>query len=219
MSCCSASWKDQVAHRGTSFGPENVLARAHIGTSASSRRGAAASAALPLGRTHSVRHMADYCRVARANELTGQASRAAARSSSTMSTTSPGMHFRPEFLNRLDDIVLFKPLTQAETERIVDLMLDDLRARLGERQMKLQITDDARRFIARQGYDPLYGAATSSTGRRRPAVPRGGQLVALGAGGEEIAPRGALATSLVWAGSVVASRSRSESGREPLARD
>jgi ATP-dependent Clp protease ATP-binding subunit ClpB len=68
------------------------------------------------------------------------------------------MHFRPEFLNRLDDIVLFKPLTQTEIERIVDLMLDDLRARLGERQMKLEITDDARRFIAQQGYDPVYGA-------------------------------------------------------------
>jgi ATP-dependent Clp protease ATP-binding subunit ClpB len=67
-------------------------------------------------------------------------------------------HFRPEFLNRLDDIVLFKPLTQAEIERIVDLMLDDLRARLRERQMTLEITPDARRFIARQGYDPVYGA-------------------------------------------------------------
>jgi ATP-dependent Clp protease ATP-binding subunit ClpB len=67
-------------------------------------------------------------------------------------------HFRPEFLNRLDDIVLFKPLTQAEIERIVDLMLDDLRARLGERQMTLEITADARRFIARQGFDPVYGA-------------------------------------------------------------
>jgi ATP-dependent Clp protease ATP-binding subunit ClpB len=68
------------------------------------------------------------------------------------------LHFRPEFLNRLDDIVLFKPLTQVETERIVDLMLDDLRARLGERRMKLEVTGDARRFIARQGYDPVYGA-------------------------------------------------------------
>jgi ATP-dependent Clp protease ATP-binding subunit ClpB len=67
-------------------------------------------------------------------------------------------HFRPEFLNRLDDIVLFKPLTQAEIERIVDLMLDDLRSRLGERQMTLEITADARRFIARQGFDPVYGA-------------------------------------------------------------
>ena len=67
-------------------------------------------------------------------------------------------YFRPEFLNRLDDIILFKPLTPVEIERIVDLMLDDLRARLGERQMKLEITSDARRFIAQQGYDPVYGA-------------------------------------------------------------
>ena len=67
-------------------------------------------------------------------------------------------HFRPEFLNRLDDIVLFKPLTQPEIERIVDLMLDDLRARLGERRMTLEITEEARRFIAQQGFDPVYGA-------------------------------------------------------------
>jgi ATP-dependent Clp protease ATP-binding subunit ClpB len=66
--------------------------------------------------------------------------------------------FRPEFLNRLDDIVLFKPLTQAEIERIVDLMLNDLRTRLGARQMRLEVTAEAERFIARQGYDPVYGA-------------------------------------------------------------
>jgi ATP-dependent Clp protease ATP-binding subunit ClpB len=68
------------------------------------------------------------------------------------------LHFRPEFLNRLDDIVLFKPLVEAEIERIVDLMLDDLRARLAERQMRLEITDEARRYVAQQGYDPVYGA-------------------------------------------------------------
>ena len=51
------------------------------------------------------------------------------------------VHFRPEFLNRLDDIVLFKPLTQPEIERIVDLMLNDMQARLGERQMTLEITE------------------------------------------------------------------------------
>jgi ATP-dependent Clp protease ATP-binding subunit ClpB len=67
-------------------------------------------------------------------------------------------HFRPEFLNRVDDIVLFKPLTQAEIERIVDLMFDDLRSRLGERRMTLEITELARQFIARQGFDPVYGA-------------------------------------------------------------
>jgi ATP-dependent Clp protease ATP-binding subunit ClpB len=67
-------------------------------------------------------------------------------------------HFRPEFLNRLDDIVLFKPLTQPEIERIVDHMLDDVRARLAERQIKLEIAEDARRFVAQQGFDPIYGA-------------------------------------------------------------
>jgi ATP-dependent Clp protease ATP-binding subunit ClpB len=67
-------------------------------------------------------------------------------------------HFRPEFLNRVDDIVLFKPLTQVEIERIVALMLDDLRTRLAERQIGLETTAEARRLIARQGYDPVYGA-------------------------------------------------------------
>ena len=67
-------------------------------------------------------------------------------------------HFRPEFLNRLDDIVLFKPLTEAEIERIVDLMLDDVRARLADRQMQLDVSEEARRFIAEQGFDPVYGA-------------------------------------------------------------
>jgi ATP-dependent Clp protease ATP-binding subunit ClpB len=67
-------------------------------------------------------------------------------------------YFRPEFLNRLDDIVLFKPLTQPEIERIVDLMLDDVRARLAERRMTLEITDEARRYMAQQGFDPVYGA-------------------------------------------------------------
>ena len=67
-------------------------------------------------------------------------------------------HFRPEFLNRIDDIVLFKPLTQPEIERIVDLMFNDLRKRLADRRMKLQVTEEAQRFIARQGFDPVYGA-------------------------------------------------------------
>jgi ATP-dependent Clp protease ATP-binding subunit ClpB len=66
--------------------------------------------------------------------------------------------FRPEFLNRVDDIVLFKPLTQEEIQRIVDLMFQDLRERLADRQMVLDVTEDARRFIARQGFDPVYGA-------------------------------------------------------------
>ena len=66
--------------------------------------------------------------------------------------------FRPEFLNRLDDIVLFKPLTQPEIERIVDLMMSDLRDRLAERRITLDLIEDARAFIAQQGFDPVYGA-------------------------------------------------------------
>ncbi|HEY6793949.1 MAG TPA: ATP-dependent chaperone ClpB [Kineosporiaceae bacterium] len=67
-------------------------------------------------------------------------------------------HFPPEFLNRVDDIVLFTPLTPREIERVVDLMFDDLRARLAERRMTLDVTEAARRWIAQQGFDPVYGA-------------------------------------------------------------
>ncbi|WP_396454663.1 AAA family ATPase [Actinomadura sp.] len=67
-------------------------------------------------------------------------------------------HFRPEFLNRVDDIVLFKPLTLPQIEQVVDLMFNDLRARLADRQMRLSIDEDARRLIAEQGFDPVYGA-------------------------------------------------------------
>jgi ATP-dependent Clp protease ATP-binding subunit ClpB len=66
--------------------------------------------------------------------------------------------FPPEFLNRLDDIVLFKPLTEPEIEQIVDLMADGLRTRLADRSMTLDLEEDARAFIARQGFDPVYGA-------------------------------------------------------------
>ena len=67
-------------------------------------------------------------------------------------------HFRPEFLNRVDDIVLFKPLRLEEIERIVDLQVDDLRKRLADRNVTVELTDEAREFVARQGYDPVYGA-------------------------------------------------------------
>jgi ATP-dependent Clp protease ATP-binding subunit ClpB len=67
-------------------------------------------------------------------------------------------NFRPEFLNRVDEIVLFKPLTLAEIERIVALQIEDVRRRLAERRVGLELTEAARGFIARQGYDPVYGA-------------------------------------------------------------
>ena len=67
-------------------------------------------------------------------------------------------HFRPEFLNRVDEIVLFKPLTLEEIKKIVDLLLDLLRLRLAEKRITLTLTDAAREHIGREGYDPIYGA-------------------------------------------------------------
>lgn len=67
-------------------------------------------------------------------------------------------HFRPEFLNRVDDIVMFKPLTLDEIEKIVDKLVDGLRLRLAEREIGLQLTESAVRFVAKEGFDPVYGA-------------------------------------------------------------
>ena len=66
--------------------------------------------------------------------------------------------FRPEFLNRLDDIVYYKSLTREEIGSIVDLMLNDLRKRLSDKQLNLVVTDAAKAFIVDNGYDPIYGA-------------------------------------------------------------
>ncbi len=68
------------------------------------------------------------------------------------------MHFRPEFLNRVDDIVLFKPLQLDEIKQIVGLLMDDLRRRLAGRGVTLELSEPAREFVAREGYDPVYGA-------------------------------------------------------------
>ncbi|MGJ3193462.1 ATP-dependent chaperone ClpB [Peribacillus frigoritolerans] len=67
-------------------------------------------------------------------------------------------HFRPEFLNRVDDIVLFKPLTKQEIVEIVDKMVHQLQVRLNEQNIVLNVTEAAKEFIADQGYDPVYGA-------------------------------------------------------------
>jgi ATP-dependent Clp protease ATP-binding subunit ClpB len=66
--------------------------------------------------------------------------------------------FRPEFLNRVDDVILFKPLTLEEIGRIVDLQTGDLRQRLAEQRVSLMISDAARDVLAREGYSPVYGA-------------------------------------------------------------
>src|SRR5690606_13295922 len=67
-------------------------------------------------------------------------------------------HFKPEFLNRLDDIVVFHSLTQENLSAIVDIQLGRLRRRLADRRLTLQVTDEARGWLASHGYDPVYGA-------------------------------------------------------------
>lgn len=67
-------------------------------------------------------------------------------------------HFRPEFLNRVDEIVLFRPLQVEQIMRIVEVLLTGLQERLAERKISLELTDRAREFIAREAYDPVYGA-------------------------------------------------------------
>ena len=68
------------------------------------------------------------------------------------------MSFRPEFLNRLDEIVFFKPLQRTEVQKIVRLLAKGLSARLAEKQLTLLLSDKAVEYIVEKGYDPVYGA-------------------------------------------------------------
>ena len=67
-------------------------------------------------------------------------------------------HFRPEFLNRLDETVLFKPLTKDNIGDIVDLLIADLNKRLADKELSIALSDTAKQFIIDNGYDPVYGA-------------------------------------------------------------
>ena len=67
-------------------------------------------------------------------------------------------HFRPEFLNRLDETILFKPLTRDNIRQIVDLLVADVNKRLEERELKVELTEAAKAFVTEHGYDPAYGA-------------------------------------------------------------
>lgn len=67
-------------------------------------------------------------------------------------------HFRPEFLNRLDETILFKPLTKQNMESIIDLLVADLNKRLVDKEIKVELTKEAKSYIIKNGYDPLYGA-------------------------------------------------------------
>ncbi|MBI2166524.1 MAG: AAA family ATPase [Chloroflexi bacterium] len=67
-------------------------------------------------------------------------------------------HFRPEFLNRIDEVVIFDSLTQEHIKRIVDLLIKEVESRLVERKISLELTEAAREALAKEGFDPLYGA-------------------------------------------------------------
>ena len=109
-------------------------------------------------------------------------------------------HFRPEFLNRVDEIVLFKPLTLAEIERIVELQIASVQERLADRRISLELTPAAEEVIARHGYDPVYGARPLRRYIQREVETRiaralvGGQLhdgttIAVDAEGDELTVR------------------------------
>ncbi|MCR4741066.1 MAG: ATP-dependent chaperone ClpB [Lachnospiraceae bacterium] len=67
-------------------------------------------------------------------------------------------HFRPEFLNRLDETILFKPLTKDNISGIIELLINDLNKRLSDRDIKIRLTDEAKSYVVEKGYDPVYGA-------------------------------------------------------------
>ena len=68
------------------------------------------------------------------------------------------MHFRPEFLNRLDETILFKPLTKQNIGGIIKLIVEDLNKRLADRELSIALTPEAEHYIIENGYDPVYGA-------------------------------------------------------------
>jgi len=67
-------------------------------------------------------------------------------------------HFRPEFLNRVDEVIIFKALSPGVILKIVDLQIDELRKRLQEKKIEIEVSEEARKFLAERGYDPVYGA-------------------------------------------------------------
>jgi ATP-dependent Clp protease ATP-binding subunit ClpB len=67
-------------------------------------------------------------------------------------------YFKPEFLNRVDDIIVFRPLGKEQLVKIVELRLEDLRRQLADRKISLELTDAAKELILTQGYDPAFGA-------------------------------------------------------------
>ena len=90
------------------------------------------------------------------------------------------LHFRPEFLNRVDDIVLFKALTLSEIKTIVGLLTEELQQRLAEREISFTLSEAAREFVAREGFDPVYGARPLKRFLQRELETRLGRMLIAG---------------------------------------
>jgi ATP-dependent Clp protease ATP-binding subunit ClpB len=76
----------------------------------------------------------------------------------TQVLTTLRQHFKPEFINRIDDVIIFRPLSTDDIERIVDIQLVRLKKLLDERKIGLEVTTEAKRLLAEEGYDPAFGA-------------------------------------------------------------
>ena len=92
--------------------------------------------------------------------------------------------FRPEFLNRLDEVIMFKPLTENDIDKITGLMLADINRRLSDRRITIKLTDAAYRFIAENGFDPLYGARPLKRFMQKEVETLAARLILEGAAGE-----------------------------------
>jgi len=96
--------------------------------------------------------------------------------------------FRPEFLNRLDEIVFYKPLTKTEISSIVDLMIKDLNRRLADKQLTASLSEEAKTYVVDNGYDPVYGARPLKRFLQRKIE----TLIARKLISDDVAPRSAL---------------------------
>ena len=80
------------------------------------------------------------------------------QSSQDMAMNELRGHFRPEFLNRLDEIIMFKPLTKQDIYAIIDLLVTDVNKRLADKELAVELTEAAKDYVVEVGYDPMYGA-------------------------------------------------------------
>ena len=82
----------------------------------------------------------------------------ATRTSQTTEPSALKAAFRPEFLNRIDEVIIFNSLSRRDLEQIVEIQLQRLRQRLGDRKLSLEVSDAAKALLAREGFDPVFGA-------------------------------------------------------------